>query len=77
MLPTGYPVLSPQGFKCSPGISLLFASGFQGGKQHLLIGEHVRKKRNSDSKRKYKHRNMGTEEIEMSFKEELWERKKV
>lgn len=33
-------------------------------------------KKNSDSKRKYKSGNMGTEELEMSFREQLWERKK-
>ena len=38
---------------------------------------YVRKKKNGDSKRKHKSGNMGTEEMEMSFREELWERKKV
>lgn len=33
-------------------------------------------KKNSDSKRKHESGNMGTEEMEMSFRGELWERKK-
>lgn len=33
-------------------------------------------KKNSDSKRKYKCRNMGAEELEMSFRLEEWEKKK-
>lgn len=34
------------------------------------------KKHNSNSKRKPKSGNVGTEEMEMSFREELWESKK-
>lgn len=41
---------------------------------YWLESKVCEEKKNSDSKRKHKCRNMGTEEIEMPFREELWER---